>query len=166
MEDVFLSWGIDVEHRWISEDVGYGIFALREFPSDILVTSYDGTLVDCRTGEVLFECPLTESIEKKYTASKQHKWTRSRKWGHYEREHCVLLQHSSTVCIDGTFSSQPFLFTEAFHGGTGFGASFNSGALGFCNMKKVYKRSSRFRQDPRSQLNEVHMYTQAVHPND
>jgi hypothetical protein len=59
------------------------------------------------------------------------------------------------VCIDGTFSSQPFLFTEGFHGGTGFGANFNSGKGIFVNIKKLYKRSSRFAYDPNGQLDQV-----------
>jgi hypothetical protein len=154
-DDVYLQMGIDVEARWISEDIGYGIFTLRELPSDTLVTTYDGPRVDCRTGEVLFECPWTHSIEKKYTAEK--KFNRSKKWGHYEREHCVLLEHSNDVCIDGTFSSQPFLFKEGFHGSTGFGASFNSGSSQFVNLKKFYKRSSSFPYDPAGITHQVRM---------
>jgi hypothetical protein len=138
--------GIDVEQRWISEEMGYGIFALRKLPADTLVTTYDGPRVDSHTGEVLFECPLTHQIELNYAY--QNKFKRSKKWGNYEREHCVLLEHSNDVCIDGTFSSQPFLFEEGFHGRTGFGASFNSGSSQFVNLKKCYKRSSRFPHDP------------------
>ena len=153
IDDVYLQMGIDVEERWISNEMGYGIFCLKEIPADVDVTTYDGPRVNCHTGEILFECPFTHGIEKKYTASKQ--FTRSRKWGDYEREHCVLLEHSNDVCIDGTFSSQPFLFTEGFHGGTGFGANFNSGKGIFVNIKKLYKRSSRFAYDPNGQLDQV-----------
>ena len=145
-DDIYLQYGIDVEARWISADVGYGMFAMRRIIGPVDVTTYDGPRVDCRTGEVLFECPWTHEIEKKYTAEK--KFNRSKKWGDYEREHCVLLEHSNDVCIDGTFSSQPFLFKEGFHGRTGFAASFNSGCSQFVNMKKCYKRSSRFPYDP------------------
>jgi hypothetical protein len=145
-DDVYLQMGIDVEERWISEEIGYGIFALKEIPPNTDVTTYDGPRVDCHTGEVLFECPWTHQIEQNYTAQK--KFNRSKKWGDYEREHCVLLEHSGDVCIDGTFSSQPFLFAEGFHGRTGFGASFNSGSSHFVNLKKCYKRSSRFPHDP------------------
>jgi hypothetical protein len=35
---------------------------------------------------------------------------------------------SETTCIDGTFSSQPFLHSLPFHGGIGFGSGLNSGA--------------------------------------
>ena len=145
-DDVYLQYGIDVEARWISTEVGYGMFTMRRIIGPVDVTTYDGPRVDCRTGEVLFECPWTHEIEKKYTAEK--KFNRSKKWGDYEREHCVLLEHSNDVCIDGTFSSQPFLFKEGFHGRTGFAASFNSGCSQFVNMKKCYKRSSRFPYDP------------------
>ena len=154
LEDiVWLQLGIDVEERYISDDMGYGMFMLREIPNDCYVTTYDGPRVDCRTGEVILECPFTYAIESKYIAEK--KFIRSRKWGDYEREHCVLLEHSNDVCIDGTFSSQPFLFSEGFHGGTGFGANFNSGRGEFVNMKKFYIRSSRFPYDPSGQLHLV-----------
>jgi hypothetical protein len=151
--DIYLQMGIDVQSIYISDDMGYGIFMMRDIPVDTLVTTYDGPRVDSRTGEVIFECPFTHSIETKYTANNQ--FTRSRKWGDYEREHCVLLEHSNDVCIDGTFSSQPFLFHEGFHGGTGFGASFNSGRGEFVNMKKCYKRSSRLPRDPNGQRDQV-----------
>jgi hypothetical protein len=62
INDVYLQMGIDVEARWISEEVGYGIFALKEVPSGVLVTTYDGPRVNCRTGEILFECPFKKSI--------------------------------------------------------------------------------------------------------
>jgi hypothetical protein len=153
INDVYLQMGIDVEARWISNDMGYGIFSLKEIPADVNVTTYDGPRVNCHTGEILFECPFTHGIETKYTTCKQ--FTRSRKWGDYENEHCVLLEHSNDVRIDGTFSSQPFLFTEGFHGGTGFGASFNSGKGIFVNIKKLYKRSSRFAHDSNGQLDQV-----------
>ena len=160
--DVFLVLGIDTEARWISEEIGYGIFTLRVIPRETMVTRYDGPRVDCQTGQVLFECPITESIEKIYASSKKHKWVRSRKWGNYEREHCVLLEHSSTVCICGTFSSQPFLFSEAFHGGAGYASSFNSGTSFTSNMKKVYRRCSRFPRDKDGQLDQVRTSTQCT----
>lgn len=157
----FLQMGIDVEARWISEEMGYGIFCINSLPGGSLdvngkynstpVTTYSGHMVHSKTGEVLIECPKTQLSEKKY----KKKWTRSRKWGPYEREHSVLLQHDSNVSIDGTYSSQPFLFTEAFHGGVGFAASCNAGASGACNMKKLQRRNPELPYDPNGVLDQV-----------
>jgi hypothetical protein len=94
------------------------------------LTSYDGPRVDCRTGTVLHECPRSLEVEKFFQAPHDGCWKRSGKWGLYEKGHCVLnaRQASQDVCIDGTFSSQPFLHYIPFHGGIGFGSCLNSGA--------------------------------------
>ena len=122
-------WDVDVTEKFISEEIGYGIFAKRICPGEFFLTTYDGPRVDSATGRVLFECPHSLSVEKSFQEPHHVSWKRGEKWGPYERGHCLLMnrQSSQQSCIDGTFSSQPFLYEEPFHGGIGFGACLNSG---------------------------------------
>jgi hypothetical protein len=78
----------------------------------------------------LHECPRSLKVEQLFQAPHEVGWKRSGKWGPYERGHCLVNERrlSETTCIDGTFSSQPFLHSLPFHGGIGFGSGLNSGA--------------------------------------
>ncbi len=111
----------------------------------MLLTSYDGPQVDSRTGTILHECQRSLQVEQSFQNPHDVGWKRSGKWGLYERGHCVLSerQTSQNTCIDGTFSSQPFLHSLPFHGGIGFGACLNSGANSTFNNVEL-----KWRWDP------------------
>jgi hypothetical protein len=46
-------WKVDLELKFISEDVGRGIFALRAFKKGDVIGIYDGNRCDKITGEVV-----------------------------------------------------------------------------------------------------------------
>ena len=158
MDAFTVVWGVNVEARWIDEEVGYGIYALTDIPPHTDVTTYDGPRMNPATGKVCFEHPHSLSVEQSFPTQ----WKRSGKWGLYERSHCVLVKRLArcNTCIDGSFSSQPFLFAEPFHGGIGFGALLNggtgSGADATHNVILDWRRDYSLPEDRDGVLDQVH----------
>ena len=158
MDAFTVVWGVNVEERWINEEVGYGIYALTDIPPSTDVTTYDGPRVNPDTGEVLFEHPHSLSVEQSFPTQ----WKRSGKWGPYERSHCVLVKRlvRSNTCIDGSFASQPFVFGEPYHGGIGFGPLLNagtgSGADASHNVILEWRRDYSLAEDIHGVLDQVH----------
>jgi len=150
-------WGVHVTARFINNEIGFGCFALTDLPPEIKVTNYDGPRCNPDTGKVLFECPHTLSVEQSFPT----RWRRSGKWGPYERSHCILVKRlaTSNTCIDGSFSAQPFLFSEPYHGGIGFGALLNSGTSSgtdpSSNVVLIWRRDPNLPEDPNGVLDQV-----------
>jgi hypothetical protein len=123
-------WGVNVEARWIDTYIGNGTFAVTDLPPNIYVTDYDGHRCDPQSGVILRTCARTLKVERDFP---QH--YRQGSWGSFQKSHCVLVERKGSVCIDGTFSAQPFLFQEPFHGSIGFGSLLNAGANSeVCNV--------------------------------
>jgi hypothetical protein len=61
-----IEWGVNVEARWLNEEIGYGVFAITDLPASQFVTSYDGHRCDATSGKILKYCNRSLMVEREF----------------------------------------------------------------------------------------------------